>query len=156
MTVCAIAMIEPADIESVAALHADSFDDAWSADVMRRILAMPGAFGLVARSEPGAELCGFALARVAADECELLSLAVASANRRRGVGGTLFSAAIEWASAAGARRLFLEVAEDNDAAIRLYTGHGLMAVGRRPDYYALKGGGHMAALTMRRELRAVL
>lgn len=154
MTAYAIGAIDPADIETVATIHADSFDDPWSATVMRRILAMPGAFGLVIRREADAAICGFALCRIAADECELLSLGVAREHRRRGVGGTLFNTATEWATAAGARRFFLEVAEDNDAAIRLYSGCGLTPVGRRPDYYELKGGGHMAALTMRRELRA--
>ena len=154
MTSYAIGAIEPADIEPVATIHADSFDDPWSATVMRRILVLPGAFGLVARHETDDAICGFALCRVAADECELLSLGVAHEHRRRGVGGMLFNAATEWAAVAGARRFFLEVAEDNDAAIRLYSGRGLTPVGRRPDYYELKGGGHMAALTMRGELRA--
>lgn len=148
----AVETIRPTDIDAVARIHAASFDDAWTAPMIRRILAMPGAAGIVARADDDGAVAGFALCRVAADECELLSLGVAMTHRRRGVGRLLLSAAMAWAKAANADRFFLEVAEDNDAALRLYTGHGLSPVGRRPNYYELKDGGYAAALTMRRLL----
>ena len=155
MTDYAVEMMQAGDIDAVADIHAASFDDAWTAPMIRRILSMPGASGMVARSEDDGTVAGFSLSRVAADECELLSLGVADAHRRCGVGRMLLTAAMAWASAAHAERFFLEVAEDNDAALRLYAGHGLTPVGRRPNYYELKGGGYTAALTMRRLLQSV-
>jgi ribosomal-protein-alanine N-acetyltransferase len=92
------------------------------------------------------------LGRVAADECELLSIGVAGDYRGRGIGARLFDAAIVWAAAHGARKLFLEVAEGNAAALRLYARRGLVQVGRRAEYYELKDGGHLDALTMRCDL----
>jgi ribosomal-protein-alanine N-acetyltransferase len=139
-----------ADLADVARIHADSFADAWTETVFRRILAMPGAFGLAARD--GRSLVGFAVARVAADECELLSLAVTPPRRRAGLGARLLDAAIAAAIAHKARLLFLEVAEDNAPALRLYRSRGMEAVGRRPNYYELPGGGAVAALTMRLDL----
>lgn len=156
MTGYSIETVQSADIDAVACIHATSFDDAWTAPMIRRILAMPGASGIVARCDGNGAVAGFALSRVAADECELLSLGVAVDHRRRGVGRMLLSTAMAWASAANAERFFLEVAEDNDAALRLYAGHGLTPVGRRPNYYELKGGGYAAALTMRRHLQSVV
>lgn len=154
MTGFTVETIGPNDFDTIADIHAASFDDAWTAPMIRRVLSMPGAFGLVARSDENGGVLGFALTRIAVDECELLSLAVAGPFRRRGIAGALLGAAMAWASASSARRFFLEVAEDNDAALRLYAGHGFCAVGRRPDYYELRGGGSVAALTMRRTLPA--
>ena len=51
-----------------------------------------------------------------------------------------------------ATRFFLEVAEDNPHAIRLYRSHGLVPVGRRPDYYENADGRRTTALTMRCDL----
>ena len=59
--------------------------------------------------------------------------------------------ATRFASAAGTRRIFLEVAEDNWAARRLYAAIGFAPVGRRRNYYR-RGQGFVAALTMRRLL----
>ncbi|MBM3488503.1 MAG: GNAT family N-acetyltransferase, partial [Alphaproteobacteria bacterium] len=84
MTV-AIETIGAGDVEAIALLHAASFDDAWGAPMIQRVLAMPGSFGLLARAEDGT-LAGFALGRTVADECELLSLAVAPARRGHGLG----------------------------------------------------------------------
>ena len=56
------------------------------------------------------------------------------------------------AAAAGVSRLFLEVAEDNWAARRLYAALGFAPVGRRRNYYR-RGQSMVAALTMRLLIR---
>jgi len=156
MTSPRITPIRAADLAEVTRIHAASFDDAWNAPMLRRILAMVGAGGLVARDGGGDDdaVIGFALSRIAGGECEILSLAVDPAHRRRGIGKSLLAAALRDAAAARAKAVFLEVAEDNEAARRLYAAHGFAAVGRRPDYYRLKDGSHAAALTMRCDLVA--
>ena len=152
MTANVIGPLESSDLRRIARIHAACFDDAWDMPVLRRILAMPGAFGLTARPSADDPIAGFALGRISADECELLSLGVAPEHRCRGVGARLLDAALVRASAVNARRFFLEVAEDNEAALRLYEGRGLLPVGRRPKYYELRDGGHADALTLRRDL----
>ena len=77
---------------------------------------------------------GFLLVRAVADEAEILTLGVAPDRRRVGVGGSLLSAATRFLMEQGVRRLFLEVAVDNDAARRLYEARGFATVGRRPAY----------------------
>ncbi len=64
----------------------------------------------------------------------------------------LLVASIAAATAAESRALFLEVAEDNAAARALYELHDFRPVGRRPDYYRMRDGSTVAALTMRRDL----
>jgi ribosomal-protein-alanine N-acetyltransferase len=95
---------------------------------------------------------GFALARVAADEAELLSLGVIPAARRQGIGQALLDDVIRVAAARQAAALFLEVAETNEAARRLYGTNGFSAVGRRPDYYQRPNTVPISALTLRRAL----
>ena len=148
-----ISPLEAKDLGAVASIHAACFDDAWSPKVLRKILAMPGSFGIAPRRQPLGGVAGFALGRVEADECELLSLAVAPEHRRRGLGAMLLDAAMVHAAAVRASGFFLEVAEDNRPALKLYQGRGLVPVGRRPDYYELRGGGYTASVTMRCDLR---
>ena len=148
MTGHTLALVRDGDIGEMARIHALSFDDAWNGIMLRRILAMPGASGIVARSDLQWTLSGFALLRAAADECELLTLAVAPERRGSGVGSLLLEGAMARASRSGARSLFLEVAEDNDAARGLYAGYGFRAVGRRPNYYRPRSGPPVDAVTM--------
>jgi ribosomal-protein-alanine N-acetyltransferase len=79
---------------------------------------------------------GFALARVAADEAEILTLAVVPAAQRRGAGAALLQAVMRAAAARGAAALFLEVSTANDAGLALYARAGFCEVGRRCRYYA--------------------
>jgi ribosomal-protein-alanine N-acetyltransferase len=130
----------------IAALHERCFDEAWSAASIAGLLAMPGAFGLIALGSSGP--AAFILCRVAADECEVLALGVVPADRRAGVAGALLDAALADAHGRGARRVFLEVAEDNRAARGLYSAHGFARVGRRAGYYGGKAATSGAALIL--------
>ncbi|MFA4893699.1 GNAT family N-acetyltransferase, partial [Brevundimonas sp.] len=60
------------------------------------------------------------------------------------------------AAARGARRLFLEVAEDNEAARALYGRAGFSEAGRRPRYYARADGSRRDALLLALDLPARL
>ena len=124
-------------------------DRPWDAGAWRGVLAMPGCFALVATR--GDEPIGLAAARTAANEAELLLIAVAPEARRGGVGGALLAAVVARGRAAGADHLFLEVAEGNDPALGLYDTAGFVIVGRRTDYYEF-GNCRTAALVMARRL----
>ncbi len=90
--------------------------------------------GWVAASE--GRIAGFVFARNAADEAEILNLAVAPEMRRRGIGARVLGAALEFAGKRGARRAFLEVRESNTAAIAFYERSGFITSGRRRSYYS--------------------
>jgi ribosomal-protein-alanine N-acetyltransferase len=134
----------------IAALHEQCFDEAWSAESITGLLAMLGTFGLIALGSVGP--VGFILCRVAGDECEVLALGVIPADRRTGVAGAILDAALANASGRGARRVFLEVAEDNRAALGLYSAHGFAHVGRRAGYYGGAAGTKGDALILSRDL----
>jgi [ribosomal protein S18]-alanine N-acetyltransferase len=135
----------------LAALQAQCFEDVWSQASMAEIVSSPGAFAWLALAAPDLPV-GFALARLAADEAEVLSLGVLTECRQRGIARMLLKAVIDHAAVSGARSVFLEVAESNDPARLLYAAFGFSAVGRRPDYYRRPNAVPIAALTLRLEL----
>ena len=112
----------------LAALHAACFERAWDAATLCDMLAGPGAFAFAHED-------GFVLARAAADEAEILTLAVRPEARGKGLGRALLQAAINKAHALGAATMFLEVGADNPAALALYAGLGFVKVGMRKAYY---------------------
>ena len=79
---------------------------------------------------------GFVVAGRMADEMEILNLAVEPSYRRRGAATKLLEAAMEFAQARGARRVFLEVRASNAGAIAFYRRYGFAEIARRPRYYA--------------------
>lgn len=125
-----IATLCHADV--MAAIHGAAFSaaEAWSREVILLQLGMPTAFGLVY------SCAGMILARVVADEAEILTLAVEPGQRRRGIGAALLGAAMRRSADLGAARMFLEVAVTNAAARRLYASLGFTEAGRRRHYYA--------------------
>ncbi len=135
--------------QALAALHAEAFGAPWSAEAFAALLAQPG---VVLEAEPD----GFVLIQTAADEAEILTLAVRPAARRKGVATALIETAARRADQAGAGRLFLEVAEDNLGAQALYARLGFELVGRRPRYYARPDGPAVDALLLARNLAGPL
>lgn len=121
----------PAWADVMATIHASAFPpyDAWDADAFRTQLALPGVTGLVHADG------GVILVRLAADEAEILTLAVAPEVRRRGIAYQLIQAAIQHLSALGAVILFLEVSTSNTSALALYDRCGFQQVGQRRNYY---------------------
>jgi [ribosomal protein S18]-alanine N-acetyltransferase len=145
--------IGPFDLGIVAALHAASFEEAWGQQAIGELLAMPGSFGIMAclPGPEGPRPAGFLLGRTAAEDCEILSIGIDPPARRQGLARLLMDEATAYAAGLGARRIFLEVAEDNWGARRLYAALGFAPVGRRRNYYR-RGQNFVAALTMRRLL----
>ncbi|NIJ42190.1 ribosomal-protein-alanine N-acetyltransferase [Parvibaculum indicum] len=141
--------VEAGEIPALAALHSRAFDEAWDAASFARLLAMPGAFALLAHVEDAPS--GFVLVRFGGGEAEIITIAVDPDYRRQGLGRALMNRAGAEALARGAEAVFLEVAEDNVAAIALYERLGFAAVGRRPAYYD-RPGGKIAAISMKLEL----
>jgi len=85
--------------------------------------------------EPSPVLLGFAVFRQVGDDGELLQIAVDKSARRKGVGGLLLRAALDYAGDNMLKSVFLEVRESNEAAVRLYKKHGFSLLRVRKDYY---------------------
>lgn len=123
------------DLRTVAAIERGVFPDPWSHGMfVAHLRYAPPEMFLIAEA-PNGDVLGYALARTAADEAELLNIAVAPAARRRGVGLMLLRATMESCRVHGAEWMLLEVREANVAARTLYEQHGFAPVGRRAGYY---------------------
>jgi ribosomal-protein-alanine N-acetyltransferase len=132
-----IRSVEGVDLPVLTALHAACFtapwDQPWTQRSFAEVLQMPGAGARIAAV--GSEPVGFALARVVADEAELLLIGVHPEHRRAGYGRMLLDHLVGALRSAGAAKLFLEVAESNPAAIAFYRAAAFEPVGRRANYY---------------------
>ena len=145
----------PDHAEALAELHREDFARPWSEDEFGALLAQDAVFGFAAveAGRGSAPPAGFVLARRAADEGEILTIAVARAHRRHGLGWKLMDATMRELYRQRAGALFLEVDETNVPALALYRRLGFREVGRRPAYYRAAGAAPTGALVMRRDLR---
>lgn len=78
---------------------------------------------------------GYAILMPAADEAELLTIGVAAAQQRKGLGRRILQEMLALARGKNMQRVFLEVRPSNMAAIALYRSAGFAEVGVRRGYY---------------------
>lgn len=145
-----------ADADGLADIHGDAFARAWSADDFAALLASPAVFALALRRESPFGLrrtAGFAIVRIAADEAEILTIAVRAASRGKGYGRLLMDEALRRLYRERVAACFLEVDRGNAAALALYKAIGFTKVGERKGYYPAADGDDRTALVMRLQLR---
>ncbi len=135
----------PRDARALAALHGVSFHGGWSDGEFERLLFDRNV--IAHRAMVGRSLIGFIVSRLALDEAEILSIAVASTRRGKGLARQLLDINLRRLVGLGARSVFLE---GNVPALRLYRRAGFREVGRRNAYYPAGRGS--AALILRRDL----
>jgi ribosomal-protein-alanine N-acetyltransferase len=143
----------PQHAAALAALHSASFARGWSTAEVAALLAQHNVLAERLRASAQRDAFdGFALSRMAVDEAEILSVAVAQRWRGRGGSVPLLSRHLGRLLAFGVRRVVLEVDADNQPALGLYARFGFEEVGRREAYYPRPGGGFGTALVMARAL----
>lgn len=141
------------DADDLAALHAHAFRHGWPATEMEALITDPTVTTIVAREGRtpfSRRPVGFVMVRAAADEAEILTVAVSPKRRGRGIGRLMMDEAIRRLYFMRVASLFLEVDESNTPALALYRRLGFREVGRRANYYA---GGTANALVMRADLK---
>ena len=138
------------DAAALATIHAASFRRGWSETEFERLLADRAV--VTQRATIGRAVSGFIMSRLAADEAEILSVAVGNRQRGRGLGRRLLDLHLRRLAGMGVQSVFLEVEETNAAARRLYDRAGFQEVGRRAGYYARDNGEAAAALVLRRDI----
>jgi ribosomal-protein-alanine N-acetyltransferase len=139
---------EPRDFATLYEIDQSCFPRgiAYSKRMLRYFLAMPTAACLVAVD--GERIGGFILGEMVGLEGHIVTLDVAAAFRRRGLGSLLLSALENSVIRKGALAMILETAVNNDAAIALWKCHGYSHVGILKRYYL----GKVDALQMRKSL----
>ena len=94
----------------------------------------------------------FEEAGVVEDEAELLTIAVDPKWRGKRIGQALLKAVFDDLLLTPARRMLLEVSEENVAAIKLYQREGFATISSRKGYYPKPDGSQATALVMARDL----
>jgi ribosomal-protein-alanine N-acetyltransferase len=146
----------PEEADRLAEIHAAAFRRTWSAHDIAAMMTDPGVFVLVARQTSllgGKRIAGFVIVRFAADEAEILTIAVDPKTRRKGLGRMLMNDVIRRLYREHIASLFLEVERTNAAAVGLYRSLGFAVAGERRNYYAAPAAGDGSALVMRLQVR---
>ena len=139
-----------AGVGRCAMLHASSFARGWSASEFEKLLTSSSVVADCIGQAPRFQ--GFVLSRIAADEAEILTVAVDSAARGQGLATTLLGRHLANLARKGAASVLLEVDDANRPALALYRRFGFRQVGRRPAYYAKADGSKGNALILKLEL----
>ncbi len=122
------------DLDRVAAIERDTFADPWSRKSFAGMLGQAHIIAIAAVDDRDA-LVGYAMGSVAADEGEVLNIAVAKGARGAGIGRRLLDGLLARLRKAGAESFYLEVRRSNEPAIALYRSAGFRPLGVRPAYY---------------------
>jgi ribosomal-protein-alanine N-acetyltransferase len=138
------------DAPRLAELHGASFHRGWGESEFEGMMRERNT--LVHRLRLGRRTIGFAVSRMAADEAEILSIAIDAAYRGRGLSRDLLLTHLGHLAGRGVRTIFLEVEENNQPARALYERVGFGVIGRRERYYRQASGEQLNALLMRRDL----
>lgn len=136
------------DCPQASHLHQAAFYRGWFESEFRSFLNDPLVFGL--KIQKGGVLCGYILWREVGLEAEILTLVVAPGFQRMGMGDCLLKALFERLKTHRIHKLFLEVAEDNEAAKGLYIKHDFVLLRTIPNYYGRPGGRYVNGLSFER------
>ena len=123
------------DLDAIERLELETFRVPWSRQSLSiELEGRPGRIALLAQ-DPEDSACGYAFGWRVADELHVVSIAVAEACRRQGVGRALLLGLLRAPETSGAAIATLEVRAGNEAAQALYRGFGFRPVAMRPRYY---------------------
>ncbi len=138
------------DVPRLAALHTEALPPGWKDADFAAYCGSVNRIVLKAGDEQN--LLGLAVIQFAADEAEVLTLAVSKAARRKGIGFSLMKTAIETCQRLLISSIYLEVAESNEPAKSLYTRCGFREFARRENYYQSASPAPESALIMRLDI----
>ena len=127
-----IGILEREHIPAVAELERLCFSEPWSENSLA-ILTAENNFGVVATLDGRAVAYGGMTCVL--DEGAVTNIATHPDLRRRGLGREILRALLSEARKRGARTVFLEVRESNEAARALYLSEGFYECGIRKNFY---------------------
>jgi ribosomal-protein-alanine acetyltransferase len=130
--VTTVRRISASDATSVHAILRESPEaSVWSVESLRESFSQ----GIAWAADAEGRVAGVLIGRVAADEFEILNLAVEKAFRRKGIATQLVATALEHALASGVRQTLLEVRASNKEAIAFYSHMRFLQYAVRANYY---------------------
>ncbi len=129
--------IQSADMGEIMTIERTSFTSPWSARFFLEEIRVSYAKFVVAEME--GRIVGYIIYWQLLKEVDIHNLAVHPAYRRRGIGRSLLSLAVDSAKGQGSNRVTLEVRKSNQAAQQLYHTLGFVERGVRKGYYSDDG-----------------
>lgn len=144
---------EPA-IELFAALHKATFraiqQREWSNEEVKSLLTSPFVKAYLFQGQESA--VGFAMIRQIDAEAEIITIGISPDHQSQGLGQTFLHQIISELRLLQVKKVFLEVREDNNKAIKLYKILNFKKTGKRSKYYQNLDGKHIDALTYKLEI----
>lgn len=142
-----ITPIMKTDLPAVTQIHRHCFQLGWGLQEFESLFRRKGVWGLGARIDHkgGQKMCGFVVVRSVCDEAEIITLAVRPTARKMGIGKALMSHLVRNLYADRVKSLYLEVGDNNHAALALYRSMKFEQVGMRKHYYRTQSGSEDSA-----------
>ncbi len=134
------------DIAAVFAIDCQTNDFPWTKTLFEQALASTKKTTVV---EEQGEVVGFCIVSYVVGEAELLNICIATNQQGKKLGKKLLESALDQAKQSENHEMYLEVRASNVAALALYEKHDFNEIGRRKDYYPMKGGREDAILMAR-------
>ena len=126
---------------------AEEFGEAWNHQQCYSMLLMRGSRLLIAKVN--GHPAGFVMSRIAADEEEVMMIAVMPEFQGRAIGQQLIEQTIATAKSENCYAIFLEV-RDGNGARQLYDKMGFEQIGVRKNYYTGKSNDKFDAITLKK------
>ncbi|MEZ5757370.1 MAG: ribosomal protein S18-alanine N-acetyltransferase [Emcibacteraceae bacterium] len=138
----------------LSAIHEEAFyeehEQQWKEKDFIELFSIPGTVSyLISNAE---QPMGFILIRNIQDEAEIITFCILPKWCRNGYATYLLEWVINRLQQQSVKRFFLEVNENNDAAINLYQKCSFKKIGRRKGYYKGHHGAKTDALVMQIQL----
>jgi len=131
------------DLDELYQIEKECFsEEAFTKQQIAYLLQDYDTISLIAREN--GTIVGVIMGSIHLEHCSpighILTIDVASGNRRKGIGTQLLKAIEKILRQKGVRKCSLEVREDNDAALRLYENSGYTQAGKLRKYYGNRNG----------------
>ncbi|PHR60644.1 MAG: hypothetical protein COA43_05705 [Robiginitomaculum sp.] len=131
-------LAEAAHAVQIATLHAYAFLHGWSADDFLKHIE--NAMDDVLVWAENGEVFGFVVMRTQDDQAEVLTIVVSATRQNKGLGAKILNEGERYVARRGADIVFLDVAADTPAAVKLYQKTGYQRCGTRRGYYRREKG----------------
>lgn len=140
---------DTSDLAAILDIEQTTHSNPWSGKFFHKQLTNSARAILLKQN---AEIISYLVYQQVVDEAEILNLATAAKHQNQGCASLLLRRFLDILETSGVKRVYLEVANDNLAAIALYTARLFKQDGIRKDYYQRKHG-RCDAILMSRSLK---
>jgi len=137
------------DAKALNQVHKECFPVYWKEAEISDMLMTAGTKAWLART--GVPV-GMLITRAQFEQAEILTIAVVPKAQKAGTASKMMALAEEDMKASGVKKVFLEVAENNQSAIGLYSKLGYIESSRRKGYYKQADGSVIDAIVMSKTL----